>query len=156
MPFRSFQKPQEPPSASREEQAAARSSRKQPRAAQSSHKQPGAARSSQDHPEQRESAKSSQGAAQSSQKLSEAFREPKTLIFHSFYKENVISSIKMLPKPLVLQHFQKKSCCGLRTVMRATTALQPQQLFFRNCCRTNGFSNFFRRRRGDEARRCFY
>ena len=70
------------------------------------------------------------------------------MIFHGFYKENVISSIKMLLKPLVLQLFQKKSCCGLRTVMRATTALQPQQLYFRNCCRTNGFSNFFRQRRG--------
>jgi len=31
----------------------------------------------------------------------------KMLIFHWFYKENVISTNKMLPKPLVLQHLQK-------------------------------------------------
>ena len=140
------------PEGSKQQPRAAESNQEQPRAATSSQEQPGAAKSS---PEQRESAKSSQGAAQSSQKLSGPLREPKTLIFHSFYKENVISSIKMLPKPLVLQHFQKKSCCGLRTVVCATTALQPQQLYFRNCCRTNGFSNFFRQRRGDEARQTF-
>ena len=37
--------------------------------------------------------------------------------------------------------FQKKSCCGCSLEVGRTTALQPQQLFFRKCCKTNGFSN---------------
>ena len=68
----------------------------------------------------------------------------KTLIFYLFYKQNVIMTIKMLLKPLVLQHFRKKKLCGCSAVVRATTKLQPQSIFFRKCCKTNGFSNFFR------------
>ena len=39
--------------------------------------------------------------------------------------------------------------------MRASTALQPQQLYFRKCCRTNGLSNILRRRRGERCRQTF-
>ena len=48
----------------------------------------------------------------------------------------------------VLQHFRKICCCGCSGVGRATTALQPQHHFFRECQYFQGFSNIFRERRG--------
>ena len=41
-------------------------------------------------------------------------------------------TIKMLLKPLVLQHFRKKKLCGCSAVVRPTTKLQPQNIFFVN------------------------
>ena len=70
----------------------------------------------------------------------------KTLIFYLFYKQNVSITIKMLLKPMVLQHFRKKKLCGCSAVVRPPTKLQPQLIFFRKCCKTNGFSNILRQR----------
>ena len=41
--------------------------------------------------------------------------------------------------------------CGCSGVMRATTALQPQLIYFCKCCKTNGFSNILRERNTEQA-----
>jgi hypothetical protein len=49
-------------------------------------------------------------------------------------------SFNKLLKPLVLQHLQTKNCCGGSGVVLRRTPLQPQQLLFRDCCKTIRFS----------------
>ena len=82
-------------------------------------------------------------SASSSQEHSGAALGVKMLIFHWFYKENVISTNKMLPKPLVLQHLRKKSCCGCSGVGRPTFPLQPQHHFFRKTFKTIDIMIYF-------------
>jgi hypothetical protein len=57
-------------------------------------------------------------------------------------------SLKMLLKPVILQHFRKQCCCASQTAVPQCTVCDAQQLFSRNCCRTTGLSNtvldFFR------------
>ena len=48
--------------------------------------------------------------------------------------------------------WRKKYCCGSRTVMRLTSALQSQQHFFANLYKTNEILTILRGRRGGRWR----
>ena len=45
--------------------------------------------------------------------------------------------------------------CGCSERDGGTTVLEPQQLFFRKSCKTNGLSNILRRRRGALGQQTF-
>ena len=61
--------------------------------------------------------------------------------FHSFYKQNLILSIKMLLKPLVLATFQKKKAVAAAAWCERAPFSSHSNFLFRKCCKTNAFSN---------------
>ena len=77
------------------------------------------------------------------------------MICHWFYRQKCVFSKKCCSNHWFYNFFKKKRC-GSRTVVRATTVSEAQQLFVRKCCKTNGLSNILRRRGGAQERNTFH